>query len=343
VVAEDLKLGDDIEYKIELDFPNLKVTVNGKSIEHSFDFFEKENGKFYFKAGNYCDTDNADHSDKGCLAVFSSLQTEHGSDDQELQALTADTEYCKSRYDPKNVADGGKSNIDLSKWELVYPGTKTKKIEKHPATFHNENFYSDDKGDLWFCTQEGGGHTSKTKDPRSEMNEMGFDAPLSKWKGRSQTAKLKVLSVSSWGGPVIGQIHSNTCGHNDCNAALKLRFDPPKISHKGYQVTAYMASDLKGKSTRKVVAEDLKLGDDIEYKIELDFPNLKVTVNGKSIEHSYDFYEKEDGKFYFKAGNYCDTDNADHSDKGCLVVFSSLQTDHGSDYQELKHTDALLV
>jgi hypothetical protein len=260
-----------------------------------------------------------------------------------LKASTVDADYCKSRYNPKNAADGGKSNIDLSKRELVYPGTKSKKIEKHPATFHNENFYSDDKGDLWFCVQEGGGHTSATKDPRSETNEMGFDAPLKKWKGRSQTAKLKVLDVSSVGGPVIGQIHSPSCGHHECNAALKLRFDPPKITKKGNQITAMMTTDLKGGDKHVVVAEDLKLGDDIEYKIELDFPNLKVTVNGKTIEHSYDFYEKEDAKFLFKAGNYCDTDNADHSDKGCLVVFSSLQTDHGSDDQEVKDTDALLV
>jgi hypothetical protein len=274
--------------------------------------------------------------------VFSSLQTDHGSDGQELKASSADTDYCKSRY-PKNVADGGKSNIDVSHWFLGYPGSKTMKVQSHLESFHNENFYSDDNGNLVFCAQEGGGHTGNTKDPRSEMGESGFDAPLSKWKGRSQTAKLKVMDVSSYGGPTIGQIHSNSCGHHDCNAALKLRFDPPKISKKGYVVTAYVASDLKGGSKHIVVNDDVKLGDDIEYKIELDFPTLKVTVNGKSIEHSFDFYKKEDAKFRFKAGNYCDTDNADHSDKGCLVVFSSLQTDHGSDGQVLERTDAVLV
>lgn len=253
-----------------------------------------------------------------------------------LEAYGAD--FCTSRY-PGNGKDGGKSNIDLSNWHLILPDAKS---QKHPAAFHNDYFYSDENGDLWFCVPEGAAHTPGSKDPRTEMGESGFDAPLSQWKARSQTAKLKVLNVSSWGGPVIGQIHSNSCGHHECNAALKLRFDPPKITGKGYQIKAYVASDLKGGSTHLLVADDLKLGDPIEYKIELDFPNLKVTVNGHTASHSFDFYEKEKAEFFFKAGNYCDTEGKKDSEKGCLAVFSYLQTAHGGEHAR-DGTDSLLV
>merc|ERR1712113_40146 len=58
---------------------------------------------------------------------------------------------------------------------------------------------------------------------------------------------------------------------------------------------------------------------------------VTITVNGKEqkpITHSFDFMKSESAKFFFKAGNYCDTDDASHGDKGCLVIFSALKSQH---------------
>jgi hypothetical protein len=230
--------------------------------------------------------------------------------------------------------DTGKlpTGLDLGKWVLQEPAKGGMKIVKNPSSHHDEYFHGSDTGgknggSVILCAPGNGGTSSHSQDPRSELREVGYDAHIKKGISRKLQAEVKVLhlSPSSKAKVVVGQIHAASYnGGNELNQLLKLHVK------KNGDVEAEV-KDKKGKGLPLAVT-NIKDTWKLTYEIELNFDQLTVTANGKTVTYDYSWMPDKVKKdnYEFKAGNYCDPgeDQYRKSSDGCMVEFFSLASEH---------------
>lgn len=227
------------------------------------------------------------------------------------------------------------SRFDLRHWKLTLPTNQANVYNGHPKevgaqeltdSFKDSHFYMNSKGAMVFWCPVIGTTTEGTKYPRCELREMLQPGnPRHNWAMQGShimQAECRVLKVPSNPKVVIGQIHSDT---GESKPLVKLQY------YKGRIEALVKVSPVKGKD-KKLTFADVKLDNEIAWKIKLTDGVLSITVNGMTQSENMIQHDQlwADQTFYFKAGVY-PQDNEGNASEGALVSFSHLFVVHESD------------
>jgi hypothetical protein len=206
-------------------------------------------------------------------------------------------------------------DFNLAYWKLQLPVAASGGVQEISSAdlmggYTSSYFSSGADGSMTFWCPVTGATTQNSHYPRSELREAAPDGDWSLDGHHEFSAVCRVLSVSSVGRVIIGQIH----GHVDGSEIVKLEWDNGSV---------YAAVEPDRASEKQLPLGNYKLGDTLKYKIEMTAGILKVTLGAKSATYSYTASTWKTDTYYFKAGSYVQ-DNAGPSSEGAKVAFYKL-------------------
>jgi hypothetical protein len=201
-------------------------------------------------------------------------------------------------------------NFDLSAWKLQtinevdnsfleIKGSENLKIYSSSFFYTNQQ----DEAMVFKVPSNGGTTSAHASYPRVELRQLtdGANWKISDQNEHYLTARCKVINVAEVKPKtIIGQIH----GHENNSELLKLRWTGYKPG-ECFIEARFQTNDSVGSEYGIKLAENLSLGDMVDYTITMKEGTINVTVNGNSGSQTYthEFYGTTD-EYYFKAGNY---------------------------------------
>jgi hypothetical protein len=212
------------------------------------------------------------------------------------------------------------ANFELSAWTLQLPvvisGGSIQQIKgTELASGYTSTYFSTAAdGSMSFWCPVTGGTTPNSHYPRSELRETWIEGDWTFTGHHILRAKCRVTKVPDDPRVIIGQIH----GHLDQSEIIKLYWDNGSVR---------AAVEPNRSSEVSLALGGNKLGDTLDYVIDMQDGKLKVTVNGKTVSYDYTGATWKTDTYYFKAGAYVQ-DNTGSSSVGGRVQFYALEAEH---------------
>lgn len=235
-------------------------------------------------------------------------------------------------------------NFDLSHWKLQGLDDSLNRISIYPSElesgFTNQWFYSTTSNNMFLKCPSNGESIVKGGSPRVELRQTGDWADWSINDSKVHKLKVRCYVHSSGNGEVlpkvnIGQIHGRE--HNT---------EMVKLVWKGYKdnkclIEARLQEDSPERTEyRDTLAQNLSLGDEINYEITMCKGKVEVKLNGKSTSQTYtSLYYGTADKYYFKAGCYFSKGTSENIYG--LVEITKLELTKPYDYIALAEANGL--
>ncbi|MDB5105947.1 MAG: hypothetical protein JWP91_3636 [Fibrobacteres bacterium] len=231
-------------------------------------------------------------------------------------AFSAPSTASSTALDP-SLPPGG--NFALSSWKLQLPVASGGSVQEIKSTDlvagYSSNWFSTAAdGSMSFWCPVTGGTTENSHYPRSELREMWTGGDWTFTGRHVLTAKCRVTKVPDNGRVIIGQIH----GHLDGSEIIKLYWDNGSLR---------AAVEPDRSSEISLALGSNRLGDTVEYRLEMQDGKLKVTAGTKTVTYDYTGSTWKTDTYYFKAGAYVQ-DNTGTSAVGGQVQFYQLGIEH---------------
>ena len=218
---------------------------------------------------------------------------------------------------PPPPASGG---VDLSRWKLTIPETKDGKVvEIRPpalATYSSKYFDRLPDGSLRFRCWHGGGTTSGSSNPRSELRERVGDDPEGYWaagKGRhvmefsGQVNRLTKVKPHV----VLGQVHDE----DDDVCVWRVEADKLWLT-RGDDPHGYLVDSA------------FQLGKPYTCRYEINAGNYAFFYNGQKVPYTL----RATAKSYFRAGNYLQsnpkTAPSESTTEYSEVILTAVRVEH---------------
>lgn len=212
------------------------------------------------------------------------------------------------------------AGVDLTRWKLTIPEVKDGKVVeiKPPGLArYTDRYFAPVEGGLRFRCWHGGGTTSGSANPRSELRELNADGSLAKWSTTSgrhelvvdgQVNRLTLVKPHT----VLAQIH----GGDDDVTVFRLEGTKLWIT-KGDDTHAFLVTDR------------LWLTQRYQLRLVAEQGTVRYWFNGQPVDYAL---QVKDSSCYFKAGNYLQsnakTAPGESTDEYSEVIVFGAQVTH---------------
>lgn len=240
-----------------------------------------------------------------------------------LRAAVEDTVAALGHTDPATPpppAPPPASGIDLTRWKLTLPvvvGGKVQEIRPPALSVYQDKYFTRLPGGGYrFRCWHGGGTTSGSSNPRSELREKVGDDPEGYWqpgKGRhvmefsGQVNRLTKVKPHV----VIGQVHDK--GDDVC--VWRVEADKLWLT-KGNEPHGFLVDGA------------FQLGKPYTCRYEIVDGAYSFTYNGQKVNYAL----KSTAPSYFKVGNYLQSNPekapGESTDEYAEVLLSSVRVEH---------------